>query len=1031
MKCTAPAVTGAGLGLAAALIVALPASAQQLWSVEEVTMRPLPPIAAGGVAASPQADDAGGAAGRLTAETATVQVAFDYMRQGMGYLELPLMDGSVIAAENAVFEDRGGGNLMWTGEVPGAGYESVLLTVQDGHLVGWFGEPGGPKHVVHAGPDGRGTLAVETGSTGDWCGVEAAPEASLLDRAAAAARDRPRAVVRSATADSLDILTLYTSGTEAYWRQIGGAAVGVQQLSDYLNMAFRNGAIPATANLIPVRWDPLIGSPPTAQGFHYDDGVGMWHWEFETSPEVDGLRKRHKPDLIHFVPPVRMRGIAGIASLREKKHSDAPAVLTGWSLPSPSVFAHEIGHNLGGDHEPATFRDFEAYQSSAGERGWPWMFGHTDMTSCSEREGWGNNLYCPATIMSYGWDADRDDDPRTWAVTEPFYSSVRHEPNGWTIGVAGTSEVERVFHETVALAAVSGAAPWKAEQVPRRIGARWTGRDTVRVSWSEDLSYAGRVVVDLALVEGANDHYELSWEGGDPLDRWYSSEDNVAPVVRSDGALVGVDVAGLRPGGRYRIAGWAPSRRDPDTRTSPMSLKSEVFHLKARERVSGSPAAATGVGARVTGPDSIRLYWRDNARSETGYEVWYRKWSGGAPDEVWRLHGEPLPAGARYVDVEGLEAEEEIPITEGHGVWRNAWVWVYGESAVRGRYSFVVVAYNDRGWNASEMFELEFMPGPYPEKTASGEKPKCTFWNRSTGVDLDGYQVHACLELPDGARQRAWDYGLEADRSALLYFFGRDNAEILVKVLDGCAINGHRWVFIAPVTDLGFRLMIRTAGPNDDTSDHWYYDYERRAQDLIWDMDGDHGNPKGRTARTVSDTTAFPCTAAEIAAAKASSDERRLARRLPRPDRFDGSGAALGAAAPGAPAAPASLVRLSAGSSTDCDPVDPTLTLRGGYTVSMCYETYDGLVGDALDWGLDSSQSGLMYFFDRDNAEVLIKVLDGCGVNGHRWVFVAPVTDLAFNLRVESPDGAVWTHTNRLGHTADAAADTSAFPCVS
>ena len=52
-------------------------------------------------------------------------------------------------AENAVFEDRGNGNLLWTGEVSGTGYESVLFTLQDGHLVGWFGEPGGPKYLVH------------------------------------------------------------------------------------------------------------------------------------------------------------------------------------------------------------------------------------------------------------------------------------------------------------------------------------------------------------------------------------------------------------------------------------------------------------------------------------------------------------------------------------------------------------------------------------------------------------------------------------------------------------------------------------------------------------------------------------------------------------------------------------------------------------------------------------------------------------------------------------------------------------------
>ena len=64
------------------------------------------------------------------------------------------------------------------------------------------------------------------------------------------------------------------------------------------------------------------------------------------------------------------------------------------------------------------------------------------------------------------------------------------------------------------------------------------------------------------------------------------------------------------------------------------------------------------------------------------------------------------------------------------------------------------------------------------------------------------------------------------------------------------------------------------------------------------------------------------------------------------------------------------------------------------------------------------------------NAEVLVKVLDACAVNGYRWVFVAPVTDLAFNLTVTPPDGGEpWTHDNRLSQTASAKSDTAAFAC--
>lgn len=143
---------------------------------------------------------------------------------------------------------------------------------------------------------------------------------------------------------------------------------------------------------------------------------------------------------------------------------------------------------------------------------------------------------------------------------------------------------------------------------------------------------------------------------------------------------------------------------------------------------------------------------------------------------------------------------------------------------------------------------------------------------RPTGLELDGYEVSACLETPDGARRRTWNYGLGADRSGLLYFFDRDNVELLVKVLDGCAINGHRWVFVAPVTDLTFRLAITPLNVVAHGGNSWLYDSDEPVRaGRYWTKPG---NAKGQTASTLGDTTAFPCTAAEIAAAKASSENR-------------------------------------------------------------------------------------------------------------------------------------------------------------
>ena len=1017
------------LGLAATMTLALPAAAQRLWSVEEVATRSLPPIEVGGVARVPTA--ASGVP--LTAEVATVQVELDYLRLGMGYLELPLFDGSVIEAENAVFEDRGNGNLMWTGEVPGAGYESVLFTVQEGHLVGWFGEPGGPKYVVYAGPDGRGTLAVEVGPTGDWCGVESRPGSDLA-AAGVPAVDRPAPVASRSSDDRLDILVLYSSGTEQYWRTIGGPAAGVQQLADYLNLVLRNGAIAASAHLIPVRWDPELAGHPRMQGFHFrkekEAAGSLWHWEFHLrgSAEVATIRSRYRPDLVHFIPDVGTRLAGGAANQRG---SLDPLVLSGWSTPSPAgIFAHEIGHNLGGHHVPSSWGSgFREFQAGAFR---PYMFGHRDLTSCARREGYGNLLACPQTVMSSGSSRPRDDGSG-WLVTEPFYSSVRHKPNGWTIGVAGTSEVERVLHETVPVAVRIGMdVAYTPEQRPRTMTARWTGRDTVRVTWSEDgRSRDTGGTLWLALTEGPSDRYEWRWDWRSvPPTLREGTSGNLVPLVEADGTQIGVDVGGLRPGGRYRmsVSGGGHTLEGGEWRRRDV-LSSDVFELAPPGRPPGSPEAPGNVGASVTGPGSVRLNWRDNSRTETGYEVWWRKWSGSESDEVWRRYGPKLRAGASSVEIGGLMAEEEIEVTTGFRRWDRAiedYVSVESETTHVGRYSFVVVAYNERGFSASETLNHEFAPGPFPAPTRNGVTPVCR--RRATGLAFDGYEVEMCVETPDGERRRVWDYELDADQSGLLHFFDRDNVEVLVKVLDGCGINGYRWVFVAPVTNLAFRLAVRQlAPPQASARQIWHYDSERRPQEELWSTgtprswrrgESQHyvGNAQGRTARTVSDTTAFPCTAAEIAAARAKA--------------ADGGVAPLGSSEMPA-LVQASLGRLSAGAETGCEPGEAVLTLGGGYAVGMCFETRDGQIGDARDWGLDSSQSGLLYFFDRNNAEVLIKVLDACGVNGHRWVFVAPVTDLAFNLVVRSPDGEVWTHTNRLGQTAEAKSDVSAFPCAS
>ena len=83
-----------------------------------------------------------------------------------------------------------------------------------------------------------------------------------------------------------------------------------------------------------------------------------------------------------------------------------------------------------------------------------------------------------------------------------------------------------------------------------------------------------------------------------------------------------------------------------------------------------------------------------------------------------------------------------------------------------------------------------------------------------------------------------------------------------------------------------------------------------------------------------------------------------------------------------------------------------------------------------VDVDLPGDSSGIFYFFDPANAEMLVKVLDGCGINGHWWIFAAAATDQQFVLQVrDTVTGATRNHWRTAGAPAEAIADLQAFRC--
>ncbi len=117
---------------------------------------------------------------------------------------------------------------------------------------------------------------------------------------------------------------------------------------------------------------------------------------------------------------------------------------------------------------------------------------------------------------------------------------------------------------------------------------------------------------------------------------------------------------------------------------------------------------------------------------------------------------------------------------------------------------------------------------------------------------------------------------------------------------------------------------------------------------------------------------------------------------------------------------------------TTCESNDTELCLRDGrFKVTIDWEDFDGNTGQGRVSALKTDDSGLFYFFDRDNWEVLVKVIDGCAVTGHQWVFSAASTNVQYTLTVTDLESSrVASYTNPLGEASAAVTDTSAFPCT-
>jgi len=205
------------------------------------------------------------------------------------------------------------------------------------------------------------------------------------------------------------------------------------------------------------------------------------------------------------------------------------------------------------------------------------------------------------------------------------------------------------------------------------------------------------------------------------------------------------------------------------------------------------------------------------------------------------------------------------------------------------------------------------------------------------------------------------------DSTGLFWFFDASNVELVVKALDGGGVNGKYWLFYGALSNVEYWLTVT---------------------DRVTGAVKQYHNPAG-TLCGQADTSAFPHTTATAYAA----------------------------------AAPSHRVPLAAAT---CAADARHLCLSGRFRVQVAWRDPTGRTGNGTAVA-GTADSGYFWFFSPGNIELVVKTLDGTGVNGRFWVLWGGLSNVRYDITVtDTQTAAVWTHRNRQGNYCGGA-DVNAF----
>jgi hypothetical protein len=114
-----------------------------------------------------------------------------------------------------------------------------------------------------------------------------------------------------------------------------------------------------------------------------------------------------------------------------------------------------------------------------------------------------------------------------------------------------------------------------------------------------------------------------------------------------------------------------------------------------------------------------------------------------------------------------------------------------------------------------------------------------------------------------------------------------------------------------------------------------------------------------------------------------------------------------------------------------CDEGPATLCLGPGgrFELKTRWATDQGTSGAGMAETI-TGDTGYFWFFNANNVEAIVKVLNGCPVNGHWWVFAGGLTNVEVALTVrDTTSDETKTYSNDQGDPFQPIQDTGAFVC--